>query len=180
MTTSGSFEVTDALPGPSLTVSAEATSYGFWGEHGFAAVALGAGPLSAEIEGTAFSGDFSLAQAYAMGDATGMDPTGMGSATWTGIAEAAATGTFERLRGTATVTIADLSQPRVGIAIDVAGHDIGAPGWADMPLTNGRFSVGRAGTDYLEGYFHGPGHEEAWGVFDTTGYIGAFGAKRQP
>ena len=39
--------------------------------------------------------------------------------TWQGIAEAASTGTFERLQGTATVTIADLSLPRVGVAIDV-------------------------------------------------------------
>ena len=49
-----------------------------------------------------------------------------------------------------------------------------------MPLANGRFSTGTQGRNYLEGHFGGPGHEEAWGVFDTTGYLGAFGAKRQP
>ena len=57
--------------------------------------------------------------------------------------------------GTATVTIADLSRPRVGVAIDVPGHAIGAPGWADMALANGRFETGRAGEDYLAGNFHG-------------------------
>ena len=177
-TTSGRFEVSQTLP--DLTVSPEVTSYGFWGAHGFAALALAAGPLSAASGGTAYSGDFRLAQAYAVGDATGTNPAGMGSATWTGIAEAAATGTLTRLQGTATVTIADLSRPRVGVSIDVPGHAIGAPGWADMPLGNGRFTVGTAGADYLEGNFHGPGHEEAWGVFDTADYLGAFGARRAP
>ena len=59
-------------------------------------------------------------------------------------------------------------------------HSIGAPGWADMPLAGGRFTAGTAGADYLGGHFHGPAHEEAWGVFDTADYIGAFGAKRTP
>ena len=105
---------------------------------------------------------------------------GAGRAIWRGIAEAASTATFERLTGAATVTIADLSRPRVGVAIDVPGHRIGAPGWADMPLLNGRFATGTAGTDYLAGDFHGPAHQEAWGVFDTGAYVGAFGAKREP
>ena len=49
-----------------------------------------------------------------------------------------------------------------------------------MQPADGGFRAGAAGTDYLEGRFHGPGHEEAWGVFDTDAYVGAFGAKRQP
>lgn len=180
VTASGSFELTETLPDLAVTASPEVTSYGFWGVHGFAALTLGAGPLAAQIEGTAYNGDFSMAQAYVAGDAAGTNPAGMGSATWTGIAEASPTGTFERLTGTATVTITDLSRPRVGVAIDVPGHDIGTPGWADMPLAGGGFSAGTAGTDYLEGAFYGPAHEEAWGLFDTTGYVGAFGATRTP
>ena len=178
VTAGGSFEITQTQSGLSFTVSPEVTSYGFWGEHGFAALALSAGALAAEIDGTAFAGDFSLAQAYVAGAATGTDPTGTGSATWTGIAEASPTGAFERLMGTATLTIADLSRPRVGVAIVVPGHTIGAPGWADMALGNGGFSSGTAGADRLSGNFHGPAHEEAYGVFDTADYIGAFGAKR--
>ena len=179
-TTSGSFENTETVPGLSVTVLPEVTSYGFWGVHGFAALALGAGALTAEIDGTAFAGDFSAAQAYVAGAATGANPEGTGSATWAGIAEASPTDAFARLTGTATVTIADLSRPRVGVAIEVPGHTIGAPGWADMALGNGAFTSGTAGTDYLSGNFHGPAHEEAWGVFDTADYIGAFGAKRTP
>ena len=181
VTTRGAFEVTETLPELSLTVSPEVTSWGFWGDHGFAALAIGEGPLAATIEGTSFSGTFSSAQAYVAGDATGTNPAGTGSATWTGIAEASPTGAPARLMGTATVTIADLSRPQVdvGIDLDEGGVDR-ALRWTDMPLADGGFSAGRAGTDYLRGNFHGPAHEEVWGVFDTTGYLGAFGAKRTP
>lgn len=43
----------------------------------------------------------------------------------------------------------------------------------------GGFATGTAGTDRISGRFHGPGDEEAWGVFDTGAYVGAFGTKRQ-
>ena len=69
-----------------------------------------------------------------------------------------------------TVTVRDLA-PSFGAA---------RVRWTDMPLADGGFIAGSAGMDYLQGNFHGPGHEEAWGVFDTTDYIGAFGAKRTP
>ena len=177
--TRGAFEVSETLPGLALTVSPEVTAYGFWGVHGFAALALGTGALSAQIDGTSFSGDFSLAQAWTAGDAAGTNPAGTGRATWTGIAEASPTGAFGRQIGTATVTIADLSRPRVDVGIVLDG----APSplrWADIPLAGGGFRSGTAGTDYLEGNFHGPGHEEAWGVFDTADWLGAFGAKRTP
>ena len=79
------------------------------------------------------------------------------------------------------VTDADTTDPDSDSAtIDVPGHAIGAPRWADMALDEGRFATGSAGTDWLSGSFHGPGHEEAWGVFDTTGHVGSFGARRQP
>lgn len=97
-----------------------------------------------------------------------------------GFAEAVETDGYTRLQGTATVRIAELSRPRVGVAIAVPGHDIGAPEWVDMPLSEGRFGAGTpGGGDWLAGNFHGPGHEEEWGVFDTTDYLGAFGARRQ-
>ncbi|MCY4004819.1 MAG: hypothetical protein OXF33_14070 [Rhodospirillales bacterium] len=179
VTATDRFEIGEKIASFTITASASATTYGFWGEHGFAALTLGAGPLSGEAEGAPFAGEFGIASAYAAGDASGSNPTGLGSAAWHGIAEAARKDAFERLRGTATVTIADLSRPRVGVTIDVPGHAIGAPGWTDMALDEGRFASGSAGTDWLSGSFHGPGHEEAWGVFDTTGHVGSFGAKRE-
>ena len=174
------FEIREQLGGVTVTASADAAIYGYWGEHGFAALTLGAGRLSGQAEGAPFTGEFGIASAYAAGEASGSNPAGVGSATWRGLAEAARKDTFERLQGTATVTIADLTQPRVGVTIDVPGHAIDAPGWADMGLEEGRFASGSAGTDRLSGSFHGPGHEEAWGVFDTTGHVGSFGARRQP
>ena len=42
----------------------------------------------------------------------------------------------------------------------------------------GRFAGGRAGRDQLTGWFAGPGHAEAWGVFNTGAAVGAFGATR--
>lgn len=181
VTVSDTFEVSETLPELTLTASPEVASYGFWGEHGFAALAVGAGRLSGAVEGTAYDGDFSTAQAWAAGDATGTNPAGTGSATWTGIAEASPTGTFARLTGTATVTIADLSRPSVDVGIDLDEGGVDRPlRWTDMPLADGGFAAGTAGTDYLRGNFHGPAHEEAWGAFDTADYIGAFGAKRTP
>ena len=106
------------------------------------------------------------------------NPAGLGTATWTGIAEAASTRTFQWRPGTASITIADLSHPRVSVDIDVPGYAIDAPAWADIPLASGRFAIGTAGSDYLEGNFHGANHGETYGVFDTGAYIGAFGAKR--
>ena len=161
-----------------LAADLNVDNYGFWGEHGFAAVQLLAASLSGQAEGTPYHGKASYAAAFAVGDATGTNPVGMGSATWRGIAEAASTRTFERRQGAATVTIADLSRPRVSVGIDVPGYAIDASAWADMPLAGGRFASGTTGRDYLEGNFHGPDHGETYGVFDTGAYIGVFGAKR--
>ena len=174
------FPLSREFDGGTITAASEVTHYGFWGKHGYAGLALlGDGSLTGTWHGSPLEdGAFSMAGAWVLGDASDTNPAGTGSATWTGIAEAATTDTFERLQGTATVTVPDLSRPRIGVAIEVPGHTIGAPGWADMALTNGRFAAGRAGADYLAGSLHGPAHQEAWGVFDTTGYVGAFGARR--
>ena len=177
--TESAFEVTETgVPGVTVTASPTVRSWGFWGAHGFAALETGSGPLDGTADGAALEGVFSLARAYALGAASGTDPSGTGGATWIGIAEASLKGTHTRLRGTATVRVPDLSRPRVGVEIDVPGHEIGAPGWADMPLADGGFSSGTQGEDFLRGAFHGPAHQEAWGVFDTTEHLGAFGAKR--
>ncbi len=177
--TSGSFEIIeDSVPGVTVTAGPTVRTYGFWGAHGYAALELGSGPLSGEVAGETLAGEFAFARAYAAGDASGTNPSGTGSATWSGIVEASPAGAFERLTGSVTLTI-DFARPAsVGVSVDVPGHEIDRPGWADAPLASGGFSSGRPGTDYIEGVFGGPGHEEAWGVFDTTGYLGAFGAKR--
>lgn len=189
LTTGGRFDLSsDNLSGPGLSITNSSFSgigYGFWSEYGFAVVEIGNGTMSGEVvpdqaEPVSFTGELSWALAYVFGEASGTNPTGIGSATWNGIAEAASTDTFERRSGTATVTIADLSRPRVGVAIDIAGSPIGSAAWSDMPLTYGGFASGTPGTDGLEGNFHGPDHSETYGTFDTDTYVGAFGAKRAP
>ena len=175
-------------PGFSLTrVDAGMTTYGLWGEHGWAGVMVMAGRMAGSVEEEGpFSTDLEAIMAMAAGSASGTNPTGLGRATWEGVAEAVDTSTFERRQGTATVTIPELSEPLVGVDISVPGYAIGSPDWAAMPLYDGRFafgvdgrfvSGGRSGAS-IEGNFHGPEHSEVYGVFDTADYTGAFGAKR--
>ena len=178
ITATGGFKESNSFPDGTITAAPTVNVYGLWGEYGFAAVQIVDGPFSGEDQGISFAGDFSHAMAYAVGEAAGTNPAGVGTATWTGIAEAASTDTFQWRSGTATITIADLSHPRVSVGIDVPGYAIDAPAWADILLAEGRFASGTAGSDYLEGNFHGPDHGEAYGVFDTGAYIGAFGAIR--
>ena len=178
--TTGGPPLTRAFAGASATVSGAAfRRYGFWGEHGHAAVEIGAGDLSAEADGRRWTGTFEAAHAWAAGEASGTNPAGTGGATWTGIAEAARTADFARLEGTAELRIADLSRPLVDVDIDL---DDGGDGvelrWAGMQLSGGAFARGAAGADRIEGRFHGPGHREAFGTFDDGAHVGAFGAKR--
>ncbi len=179
--TTGGPPLTRVFSGASATVSnASFTRYGFWGEHGYAAVEIGAGTLAAEADGQLWSGRFDAAYAWAAGEASGTSPAGTGSATWRGIAEAARTADFARLTGTAELRIADLSRPLVDVDIDLDDGGAGvALRWIGMTPSDGGFGKGTAGTDRIDGHFHGPAHEEAWGVFDTGAYVGAFGAKRQ-
>ena len=158
----GRIDISEALSDvdPDITITSvpSARSYGFWGEYGAAALQIADGPLSFRFGADALTGTMRSASGFAAGEATGTSPAGLGSATWSGIAEAAAADTFERRRGTATVTIADLSlsSPRVGVEIDVPGFAIDSSAWSDIPLANGRYASGTPGHDYLAGDFHGP------------------------
>ena len=190
----GVFDITGSIPDPcgngpcsvSAAVAPAATGYGLWGNYGYAAVEVADGFWSGQVHlsyfgravgDLSFEGELSYVWAYAIGRATGSNPT-RGRASWKGIAEAASTHTHERRRGTALVTVPDISNPHVRVEIDIEGYAVGSEGWDDIPLADGHFVTGTAGSDYLEGNFHGPDHSETYGVFDTEAYIGAFGAKR--
>lgn len=166
------------LPGTTISSLPSAMNYGFWGDYGFGGISIADGPMAGQYMGVSFSGEYKTATSVAIGDITGTNPGGVGAATWSGLAEAASTDTFERRQGTATLTIADLSLPQIGVSIDVPGYAINSPAWSAIPLDAGRFSAGSAGSDYLEGAFYGPDHDETYGVFDTGSYIGVFGGKR--
>ena len=63
--------------------------------------------------------------------------------------------------------------------IDLGAAHSTAVIFADVPIgPDGTFSLGAAG-DRIEGGFHGPGHAEAAGIFERSGIIGAFGAKKR-
>ena len=172
----GRDRISERLSDETITAASSTKSWGAWGKHGYAAVEV----IDGSLEGGSFSTGMKGASAYVFGHRNPTNPAGVGSATWQGPVEAASTRTFVRYPGKATLTIEDLAQPRIGAEIEVAGNDISAPGWKDMPLAQGRFTAGAAGRgDYLEGNFHGPKHEEAYGVFDTGAYVGAFGASRR-
>ena len=58
-------------------------------------------------------------------------------------------------------------------------HAVGTVSFESVAAgADGTFAAGEAGTR-IQGGFHGPGHAEAAGVFEQSGIIGAFGAKRQ-
>ena len=166
------------LPDIALVDIPEALGYGFWGRHGMAGLVIADGPFSGRTAGIPFSGDMNAAIPFVFGDVSGTTPGGSGKATWSGIAEVVALRTFRRQEGEATLTIADLAQPAVTVGIEVGGNPIGKSGWTDLPLADGHFMFGSAGEDYVEGNFHGPDHSEAYGVFDTDNFTGAFGARR--
>lgn len=167
------------LPDITLAEIPEGLGYGLWGKHGMAGLVIADGPFSGRVTNIPFSGEMEVAIPFAFGDVSETNPGGSGSAIWTGIAEVVATRTFRRQEGIAKLTLADLAQPAVSVEIKVGGNPIGKSGWTDLPLATGRFVFGSAGNDYVEGNFHGADHSEAYGVFDTDNFTGAFGAKRQ-
>ena len=181
VTAAESFAIEEALAGATARASPEVTGYGFWGVHGFAALTLGSGPLSGMAGGVPFEGTFGFRERVRRGRCVGQQPRRYGGRD---LDRHRRGGREGRLRAAAGDRDGDhrrpVGAPRVGVAIEVPGHAIGAPGWADMALDAGRFATGSVGSDYLAGNFHGPAHEEAWGVFDTADHVGAFGARRKP
>ncbi|MYG46348.1 MAG: hypothetical protein F4157_03010 [Synechococcus sp. SB0675_bin_6] len=164
---------------PSATPSF--SRYGFWGEHGYGAVLIVTAPDTyTDEDGQRWNRSSRAAHAWVAGDATATNPTGSGSASWQGIAEAVRTDDLQRLMGTAILRIPDLAVPRLNADITLKDHgtDV-ALQWQAVQLTNGSFQQGTPGQKHLHGRFHGPGHSEAWGVFDTQHYVGAFGTTRQ-
>ena len=188
VTTQSGFESRSLDPGVSFDNIPDMREYGLWGRYGYAAVGVLDGAIAGQAEGERFRGTMRFAGALALGDTSGTNPGGVGGARWSGIAEAASTRTFERRSGNASVTIPDLEHPRVTVEIDIEGFDIGSSTWSGMSISSGGFGTRPLGdssieaitglSDYLRGTFHGPNHEEVYGVFHTGAYVGAFGAKR--
>ena len=171
----GASHLTDDWEG--VEAGATALSYGIWADYGFAAVVIAGGTISIEDEGETIQADIRGGLAFVAGEPAGSNPTGIGSATWRGIAEAVETRTFQSRYGTAHITIPELAEPSVDVEIDIRGYSIGSAAWHGIPLDDGRYEAGISGRDRLVGDFYGPEHEETYGVFDTGAYVGAFGAR---
>ena len=176
--TSAAASVSEIVDDDNITARVDAVSYGMWGQHGYAEVVIIDAPFSGQIEEHRFTGDIDFVSAKVIGNSSGTNPVGAGKATWSGHVEAAAIRSFERRTGTVYLEIANLARPYVDVDVRIGGRSIGSSDWKDIPLNQGKFEVGRFNRDYLSGSFHGSTHSEAYGAFDTTAYVGSFGAKR--
>ena len=120
---------------------------------------------------------------YSFGKANGSDPSGMGPATWSGVAVGIRRNDRIPIQGTATIDIDDLDAPDVDVSFsfrELPGGTTTADRWDNLSLNNGTFTDGisTGGGRYIEGTFYGDNHEEVGGIFRTLNLYGAFGARR--
>lgn len=154
--------------------------YGGWLDHN----AFGTIVERGATAGEKYMGPYAISY----GDASETNPAGAGTATWNGVMVGADVGTAtatdrpDLVQGDAAV-VADLDNVNVDVAFTgIVNLDTGGARndmtWTDLPMSAGGFSQG-SGSNRIEGRFYGPGHEEAGGIFERGGIVGAFGAKRQ-
>ena len=157
-------------------------TYGAWMEHaGFAVLSE---TESGTIDGRNVSWRFHYGAAG--GDVTGSRPTG--SATWQGLMVGTpATGSRAGnvLQGDATLRYSldagtlDAAFTDIKDLTRNAAHSTERARFADVPVAaDGTYAAGSTG-NRIEGGFSGPDHAETAGVFEQSGIVGAFGAKRQ-
>ena len=128
----------------------------------------------------------------------GTTPTGMGSATWTGVMVGMESPRFENgaaalawinegqpdvYLGDARIMIDDLAASDVDVSFtDIRNvtrgtrhHDMS---WEGLSVENGLFGGGDF-DEFIAGMFTGPRHQEVGGEFRRDGIAGGFGAERQ-
>ena len=146
----------------------------------------GAGSNSTAVGSTLMNGPYAAAAA-ARGAIAGTNPMS-GSGQWSGAMVGVFTGDGaargEILWGDARIVIHDFASPFVDVSFTRIGG-MASRGtrnnmhWRAIPLSAGKFAAtDQAG--WIEGQFHGAGHEEVAGVFDGGGILGAFGARLGP
>ena len=139
---------------------------------------------------------------FAAGGYSGTTPTGMGSATWTGVMvgmespepgsdEASAllqSGRPDVFLGDARIMIDDLTNPHADVFFTGIHNVIEGTSHADMSWENlrvqddglfGKPAGEGDGNDSIAGMFTGSRHQEVGGHFQRDGIAGAFGAKRR-
>ena len=109
-----------------------------------------------------------------------------GSARWDGVMvgeDVSDTATHgNAIRGDVSLTIDDFSRSEVHLeftnVVDIdAGRSLSDIAWTEVPMSKGIFRSEQGG-DMIEGFFLGPNHEEAAGIFERDGIFGTFGAVR--
>lgn len=154
--------------------------YGAWMDHAGFYVLTGA-KQQAVVAGATIS--ITLRGAAAGGELAGSRP--VTSATWQGVMTGTPATEDAILQGDATLTYDMASHTLDASFTDIvdldrnAAHTVSEASFADVPVAaDGTFGDGVVG-NLVRGGFKGPGHEEAVGVFEQHGIIGAFGTKRQ-
>ena len=154
------------------------TSLGAWMQHGsFALNSLRRVGEEAEIDAL---------DTMVLGDLTARPLTG--DATWLGVmvgTPVAGDDRGDRLVGTAALNY-DMSAGALDAAFSGirnidrgTAHGVETAIFSDLEVgADGTFARGQSGAR-IQGGFYGPGHAEAAGIFEQSGIVGAFGAKRQ-
>ena len=169
----------------STHTGADLASLGAWMEHGSFAIQ---NERQAGEEGTV-----DVWYGIALGDLAGFPPGPIpGTATWAGImvgTPVSGDARGERLVGDAVLTYQYPTQGS-GHILDAAfggirnidrgtAHSVETVLFENVAVAeDGTFARGQSGAR-IQGGFHGPGHAEAAGIFEESGIVGAFGAKRQ-
>ena len=87
-----------------------------------------------------------------------------------------------RISGDAEIAIDDLAAPDVDVALtgmtDTGGGAVSDMRWDGISVARGAFEASDMNGS-IEGRFYGAGHNEAGGVFQRNGIVGAFGATRE-
>ena len=125
---------------------------------------------------------------YARGDLAGIRPSGI-RGTWRGLMVGRPqSGAFRgnMLQGDATLTYTGGASSSLDAAFtniqDLdrdASHSTTSVRFDDIPVAaDGTYRAGLIGNQ-IQGGFYGSRHEEAAGIFEQAGIVGAFGAKQQ-
>ncbi len=154
----------------------DGTSYGAWMEHS----AFGVLTIGIPDEGIFLSGRYAIAGGARNNDAPTVD------ATWRGVMVGTPTTGAHRgdlLQGDATLRYdqASLSATFTNIKdLDhLIAHSVETVRFDNIPFyENGTYWTGEE-HDFISGAFYGPDQVETAGIFEKSGIVGAFGAKRQ-
>lgn len=166
-------------------IPTETLSYGGWQDYHFFSV-------EAVFHPSADNFDQIITGSYSFGDATNVNPVS-GSGTWRGVMVGTEPyrGENDRyiqrfLQGDAELNLFFNNYGE--LAVDVfftnikyldTGDILDDMSWVQLQLEDGRFTDW-GGQDGVDGYFYGPDHEEAGGIFQQDYIVGAFGLERVP